>query len=111
MRFELARQFDHFVRVVAAGAGQHRDFALGLFQRDLDHAQMLGARERRALARGAAGNQKIDARVDLAADQSPQRLLHQATDRARNGVTSAVPHPVNMYHLLESASIRIASYA
>ncbi len=28
---ELARQFDDFVGVVAARAGQHRDLALGLF--------------------------------------------------------------------------------
>ena len=87
------------MRVVAAGAGEHRHLALGLFERDLDDAQMLGARERRALAGGAAGHQEIDARVDLPAHQ--RRSVASSSDRScRNGVTSAVPHPVNMYHLL-----------
>ena len=72
-RFDLVRQFDHLAGVVAAGAGQHRNFALGFFERDLDHAQVLGARERGALAGGAAGHQEIDAGVDLPADQRAQR--------------------------------------
>ena len=65
--FDFVREFDDFVGVVAAGAGEHGNFALGLFQRDLHHAQMLGASERRALAGGAAGNQEIDAGLDLTA--------------------------------------------
>ena len=66
--FDLVGQFDDFVGVVAAGAGQHGDFAFGFFQRDLHHAQMLGAGERGALAGGAAGDEEIDAGLDLAAD-------------------------------------------
>ena len=69
------RELDHFGGVVAARAGQHRNLALGLFDRDLDHAQMLGARERGALAGGAAGHQKIDARLNLPPDQPAQRRL------------------------------------
>ncbi len=47
--------------VVAARAGQHRNFALGFFERDRDHAQMFLAGERGAFAGGAAGHQEIDA--------------------------------------------------
>ncbi len=78
---EFAREFDHFVGVVAARAGEHRDLAVGFFDRDLDHAQMLVAGERRALAGGAAGHQKIDAGLDLPADQRAQRRLIERADR------------------------------
>ena len=37
---QFLRQLDHFGGVVAARAGQHRNLALGFFERDLDHAQM-----------------------------------------------------------------------
>jgi hypothetical protein len=58
---QFAREFDHFVSVVAAGAGEHRNFAGRFFDRDLDHAQVFFAGERGAFAGGAAGDQKIDA--------------------------------------------------
>ena len=75
--FDFLGEFDDFVRVVAAGAGEHGDLALGFFERDLDHAQMLFARERRAFARGAAGHQEVDPGVDLPAHQLPQRCFIQ----------------------------------
>ena len=49
---------------------EHGHFAFGLLNGDLDHAQMLGARERGALAGGAAGHQKINSSVDLPPDQA-----------------------------------------
>jgi hypothetical protein len=70
--FEFARQFDDFARVVAARAAQHRHAALGLIDRDLDNAQVFGAREGGAFAGGAAGDQEVDARIYLAAHQTPQ---------------------------------------
>ena len=65
------------MRVVAAGAGEDGHLALGLFDRDLDDAEVLVAGERRALAGGAAGDQKIDARFDLAAHQPAQSRFVQ----------------------------------
>src|SRR5436190_1013876 len=53
---QLARQLDYFLGIVAAGARQHRDLVLGFFERDLDHAQMLRAGQRGALAGRAAGD-------------------------------------------------------
>ena len=67
-------------RVVAARAGQHRHFALGLFDRDGHDAQVLFVRQRGAFARRAAGHQKIDPRRDLAAHQPPQRLFIERQD-------------------------------
>ena len=54
-------QLDHFVRVVAARAGEHRHLPRRLFDGDPDYSQMLVARERRAFAGGPARDQKIDA--------------------------------------------------
>ena len=70
---QFAGELDDFGGVVAAGAGEHGDLALGLFERDLDHAQMFVARERGALAGGAAGHQEVDACRDLAPHQPAQR--------------------------------------
>ncbi len=64
---QLSCQFDDFVSVVAAGSGQHRHFPLGFFERQFHHPQMLFASQRGALARGSAGNQKVDALLDLSA--------------------------------------------
>ena len=73
MRFQFVREFDHFARVVAARAGEHRHLALGFFERDLDDAQVFGAAQRGAFAGGAAGHQEIDPGVDLPAHQPAQR--------------------------------------
>jgi hypothetical protein len=64
--------FDDLAGIVASGAGQHGDFTLGLFQRDLHHSQMFRTGERRAFAGGAAGDQEIDPGLDLAAHQRAQ---------------------------------------
>src|ERR1019366_3890274 len=66
--FDLVGEFDDLVGVVASGPGEHGDLALGFFERDLDHAQMLGTRECGAFAGGTAGDKKIDAGRDLTAD-------------------------------------------
>ena len=58
-----------FRGVVAAGSGEHGNAARSLFQRDLHDAQMLALAERGIFARGAAGHQEIDSRIDLAAHQ------------------------------------------
>ncbi len=72
---QFERQFDDFLGVVPACAGHDRNASVRLFECDFDYAQMFGARECRALARGAAGHQKIDSRFDLASDQLAKRLL------------------------------------
>ncbi len=64
----LSRHFDDVMCVIAAGAGQDGNFALGFFQRDRYDAQMFFLGQRGAFARGAAGHEKINPRFDLAAD-------------------------------------------
>src|SRR5712692_5721975 len=72
---ELFGQLDHLRRVVPTGAGQDRHTPLGLRQRNLDHPQVLGAREGGVLARGAAGHEEVDSRLDLAPHEAAQRLF------------------------------------
>src|ERR1019366_8755022 len=98
--FDLARQLDDLVSVVPAGADQHGDFALGFFQRDLHHAQMVRAAERRALPGGAHGTRKLMPAA-IWRRTNPRRVDSSKDRSWRNGVTRAVPHPVNMYHLLQ----------
>ena len=99
---ELARQFDDLARTVAARASEHRNFAFSLFERDLDDAQMLVARQRGTFARRAAGHQKIDARFDLAADQTPQRGLIERqvspkrSDQRRTASCKHISPPASM---------------
>ena len=76
-RRHLLRRLDHFVRVVAAGAGEHRNLALRLLDDDLDDAQALGGGERRRLAGRAAGHEKVNAGVDLPPCQPPHARLVQ----------------------------------
>ena len=96
---QLVREFDDFARVVSAGTGQHRNFALGFFKRDLDDAKVLVARQRRALARGAAGDQKVDPGFDLPPHQTPQRGFIQGQirlerrDQRRSASGKHVPPP------------------
>ena len=73
----------------------------GLFDRDLDHAQMLFARQRRAFARGAAGHQKIDAVLDLPAHQtraacasSSEPSCPERRDQRRSASCKHVPPPL-----------------
>jgi hypothetical protein len=44
-----------------------------LFDTDLDHPVMFGIRQRRGLARGAAGDQPLAAIVDLPVDELAER--------------------------------------
>src|ERR1700680_4362749 len=62
---EVLGELNDLGSVVAAGAGEHTDAAVGLFERDFDYAQMFFARERGTLARGSARHQEIDAFIDL----------------------------------------------
>ena len=86
--------------VVAAGAGQHRDLAARLLERDRDHALLLVLGHGGALAGGAAGHEHVDARLHLAAHQPPQGGLVEGPVLV-NGVTSAVPAPANERAMLE----------
>src|ERR1041385_6309982 len=72
---EFAGQLNHLGCVVAAGSAQHSRFAFRLFERDLDDAQMFCASQRRALARGAAGYQKINTGFYLPPHQPAQNVL------------------------------------
>ena len=77
----LASAID-FRRVVAAGAGEHGNAAGSFFERDFHDAQMLSLAERGIFAGGAAGHQKINSRIDLAAHQPAQSRLVERRDRA-----------------------------
>ena len=79
-RFEFARALDHFGGVVAAGTGHDGHLAARLFDRDFDHAALLGMRERGAFARGAAGDEEIDSRVDLAPRQAAHGFFVERQD-------------------------------
>ncbi len=83
---QLAGEFDHLARVVAAGAAKHGRFPLRLIDHNLDHAQVFGARERGAFAGGTARNQKVYPSVDLPADELAQSALveRQVTLERRN---------------------------
>ena len=72
---DFARQLDDFLRVVAAGSGQHRNFAFSFLNRDLDYAEVLRAAHRGILASCAARDKKVNTRIDLAADELAQRGL------------------------------------
>ena len=96
----VARQLDHFPRVVSAGAGQHGHLALGFLDDQLHHAQLVAMRQRRRLARRPARRQKVDASVDLPASQTLDRgLIERAV--TVNGVMSAVPTPVNGVRMVD----------
>ena len=66
---EFVGEGDDFGGVVAAGAGEDRNFALGDFESEFDDAEMFGVGERGAFTGGAAGDEEVDARVDLALDE------------------------------------------
>ena len=77
-RAGLAREVhmeERVARVVRAAARDHRHAARGLLDADLDHAVMLGIRERRSLARRAARHQRRAAVLDLPVDQPPEGRL------------------------------------
>ena len=91
---EVRDRVDDLPRVVAAGAGQHHRPALDLVDDQLDDATLLVCGQRRRFARGAAGHQEVNARLDL-----PRASRVTAASSTApffvNGVISAVPRPVN----------------
>ena len=89
--------------VVAAGAGEDRHAAGRLVGQDLDDAHALGVGQRRALARRAAGHEEVDAGVDLPSAE-PRTRFSSRSPVFVNGVTSAVPTPVNM-ELIEASQV------
>ena len=58
-------------------AGASRVQAFSFFDGDLHDAQVLGARQRGALTGSAAGNQKVNACLDLTLDESAQSIFVQ----------------------------------
>src|SRR5262249_25843133 len=77
--------FDHLVRVVAAGAGEDRDLVAGFFDHQLDDASALGGGEGRGLAGGAAGDEKMNAGVDLPSGETTHTRLIQGAARGKRG--------------------------
>src|SRR5260221_1621935 len=67
---EFVGEGDDLGGVVSASAGENRHFALGYFESELDNTEMLGVGERGAFAGGPAGDEEVDARVNLALDES-----------------------------------------
>src|ERR1700719_1053555 len=72
---EFDGERDDFSGVIAAGAREDGHFALGDFEGELDDAEMLGVRERGAFSGGAAGDEEVDACVELAGDERAEGLL------------------------------------
>jgi hypothetical protein len=72
---DFLRQFDDLGRVVPAGAGEHGNLALGLFESDLHHTQMFLARKSRTLSGSPARHQEVDSLVYLPPDEKPQDCL------------------------------------
>src|SRR6266404_1016054 len=62
---EFVGEGDDFGGVVPTRAGEDGHFALGNFEGNFDDAKMLGVSERGAFASGAAGDEKVDACIDL----------------------------------------------
>ena len=94
--FELARQLDDFARVVAAGAGQHGTSCPAA-------SSTVISTTRRCSARVSVGLSPVvpqGTRKSMPASiwrRTRSRSVASSSDRSRrNGVTSAVPHPVNM---------------
>ena len=71
----VAGELDRLVRVVRAGAGDHRHAAARLVDADVDGAAVLLVAQRRALAGGADRHQPVRAGRDLPVDQSAERRL------------------------------------
>jgi hypothetical protein len=93
-RLDIAHELDHLARVVAARAGQDRHAARRLLDHQLDDAQLLAMAERRRLAGRAARRHEVNARIDLPPHEPPDsRLVNRPV--VPEGVTSAVPTPVN----------------
>ena len=96
---QLARQFDHLARVVAARAGQHRHLAAWLLRRVISTTRRCSARVSVGLSPVVPqGTRKL--MPASICRRTSLRSVASSSDRSRrNGVTSAVPHPVNMCHL------------
>src|SRR6266481_6829089 len=78
-RGQFTRQRNDVGGVVSSRTGQNRHASLSQFDGNLNDANVLFVRQRRALARGAAWHEKVDACVNLPFDQRPQRCFVQRT--------------------------------
>ena len=96
----LARLFADTARVVAAGARDNRNLAAGLLQRKLDDAGMLLGGQHRAFSGRPTGNQKIDSRLQLAADQAAQsRLVERVLRLERSDQSRAATAKLIQFHI------------
>src|SRR4051812_23886972 len=66
---------NHFFRIVAAGAGEHRHRAFRLVDQDFDDADALLVGERRVFAGCTAWTEKMNAGVDLTTRESADRCF------------------------------------
>ena len=71
----VAHQVDRLLRRIGAGAGDHRHAARGRLDAQLDHLAVLLVAEGGGLTRGADRHDAVDARGDLALDQTDEGLL------------------------------------
>ena len=96
----IGDQIDHAPSVVTARAGEHGHPPGRRFHDQLHHAPLLGTREGRALAGGAARNEEVDTRVDLARRQTLHGwLVHGPVGRERRHQCRSTSGPVRCHHL------------
>ena len=91
-RLGMAGQRDGLVGVVGASARDHRHAAARFPDADLDDVHVLVVAERRAFARGAAGDQGVRALADLPVDEGPEGgLVEGAVLEGRDERRSRTP--------------------
>src|SRR5215471_3123854 len=96
---KFLREGNYFGGVVSTCAGEHRYTTFGQIQGQLHDTEMLFMRESGALAGGAAGNQEIDSRVELALHQQAQRRFIQGTvgtKRSNHRRTASNKHKISL---------------
>src|SRR5204863_4746594 len=80
---QFVRQRNNFRGVIAARARKNWRLPFSQLNRNLHDAQMFFMRQRRALARRSAGNEEVDARINLSSHQSAQRAFVERAVRSK----------------------------
>ncbi len=90
----VLRQVDGFAGRIAAGAGEHFDFAAGKLDGQLDDMDVFVVVESGRFARGADGDNAINAAADLRLDQALQGGLVNLSipERSNNRSVSSSKH-------------------
>ena len=92
---------DDFLRVVSAGAGEHRHPPGGFLDDELHDADALVFRQRRTLARRPARDEKVDTGVDLAPREAPDaRFVDRTLARERRHQCRSASRPWRSHQLL-----------